>query len=49
MKVHVFDWNGDFIERLRINEYLCDIAVDEKGEYLYGAEILHDHVYKYKL
>lgn len=49
VEVHVFDWDGNFIERLRINEYLCGIAVDERGKNLYGAEIMHNHVYKYKL
>lgn len=49
VEVHVFDWDGNFIERLRINEYLYAIAVDEKGEYLYGAEYMKNDVYKYKL
>jgi len=47
--VQVFGGDGSFIERLRTNEYVTSIIVDEVGEHLYGREFLHGHAYKYRL
>lgn len=49
VEIHVFDWDGNFIERLQANEYVTNIFVDENGEYLYGRIPLNNDVYKYKL
>lgn len=48
MEVHVFDWDGNFKERLLVNEYIFNITVNEQGKYLYGLN-LDNNVYKYKL
>lgn len=48
MEIHVFDWDGNFKERLLVGEYIFNIAVNEKGQYLYGLN-LDNNVYKYKL
>lgn len=48
MEIHVFDWDGNFKERLLVSEYVFNIAVNEQGNYLYGLN-LDNNVYKYKL
>lgn len=34
--VHIFDWNGNFIEALKFKEFLFDITIDDKDDNLYG-------------
>lgn len=48
MEIHVFDWEGNFKERLLVNEYVFNIAVNEQGKYLYGLTLDND-VYRYEL
>lgn len=45
MEIHSFDWEGNFIEKYKVSEYILRIAVDNKGN-LYGKDLL-GNVYKY--
>ena len=46
MEIHVFDWNGNFIKKIIVNEYITRISISASGT-LYGCD-LDDHIYKYK-
>lgn len=45
MEIHVFDWEGNFIDKYRVNEYIVRIAVDKDGN-IYGRD-LECNVYRY--
>lgn len=45
MEIHVFDWNGNFISKYMVKEYIVRIAVDEKGN-IYGRD-LESNIFKY--
>lgn len=48
VKIHIFDWNGNPICQLLINEKIAKIAYDEKLNLLYGMTLEED-VYKYNM
>lgn len=46
MEIHVFNWAGNFIKKMIVNEYIVHISVSTNGT-LYGCD-LDDNIYKYK-
>ena len=48
-EVHVFDWDGHFIKRLRLNESVGHICIDEKANLLYAKIYSTDQVLVYSL
>ena len=48
-ELHVFDWDGNFIKRLRFNNYIGDICLDEKASLLYAKIYSTDQVFVYSL
>lgn len=46
-EIHVFSFDGNFIRRFAVREYLIDIVCDNKGN-LYGLN-LDNEIYKYQL
>lgn len=48
VEIHIFDWDGNGIARLNINEYLQYFAIDEINRCLYGIDHL-ERFYKYDL
>lgn len=47
--INVFDWNGNFIHKLYLNNAVDFIDVDSKNRLLYGINISSEEVYQYKL
>ena len=46
--IHIFDWDGNFIEAIKLEEYLFDIAADEN--YLYGLAFFPEFsILKYEI
>ena len=45
MEIHVFDWDGNFIEKILVDEYIIRIAVGKDGT-IYGKD-LNGNIYKY--
>ena len=48
-EIHVFDWNGNFIRRLKIKERAYEIHVDENANLLYAPIYKTDKVFVYSL
>lgn len=47
--INVFDWNGNFIHKLYLNNAVDYIDVDSKNRLLYGINLSSEEVYQYKL
>lgn len=45
MEIHVFDWDGNFIESVKVKEYIVRIAVGSDGT-IYGKD-LDGNIYRY--
>ncbi len=45
MEIHVFDWDGNFVDKILVNEYLIRIAVDNDGN-IFGKD-RNGNIYKY--
>lgn len=48
MELHVINWDGKFICKIDIKEYIVGIAIDEINNYFYGRDI-NDNIFKYDL
>lgn len=48
MEIHVFDWDGNPIKKLKVQEYLAKVFIDSAPGYLYGYDT-EDNIYRYKL
>lgn len=47
--VHIFDWNGDFLYDLTVNEDISRIDYDTGRKHLYGLDVNDGRVYRYDL
>ncbi len=48
MEIHVFDWDGNPVKKLKVQEYLAKVFIDSAFGYLYGIDA-EDNIYRYKL
>lgn len=48
MEVHVFDWDGQFVKRFILPQYILGIAVDADDKMIYGLEE-DSAIYKYNI
>ncbi len=48
MEIHVFDWDGNPVKKLKVQEYIDRVFIDSAPGYLYGYDT-EDNIYRYKL
>jgi hypothetical protein len=48
-EIHVFDWRGKFVKRLKLDHPAQEIAYDPVNNILYANHIDNEEIYKYKL
>ncbi len=48
-EIHIFDWDGNFKYRIKIDEHLSRITFDEKQGQLYGIEKETGHIVRYNI
>ncbi len=48
-EIHIFDWEGNFKYRIKIDEHLSRITFDEKQGQLYGIEKETGHIVRYNI
>jgi hypothetical protein len=47
--IHVFDWNGNFVRKLFVDEGLDFIKIDAEKRLMYGTNLTAEKVFRYKL
>lgn len=47
--VHVFNWNGNLVNKIDLGVYINQITLDETNNLLYGREYNSDYVYMFDL
>lgn len=47
--VHIYDWEGNFVKRLKLDKSVEHIAIDPSNGYLYGADNEDAKVYRFNL
>ena len=47
--IHIFDWDGNFLYDLTVNENISRIDFDSKRKHLYGLDINEGKIYRYDL
>lgn len=48
-QVHVFDWNGKFITKIKLDHEINDLRLDAKNKILYGKHPFNEVLYKYNV
>lgn len=49
VRIHVFDWSGEFVCSLRVGEDLGMLTYDERDRRLYGLDRIQGRIYRYDL
>ena len=49
VEIHVFDYDGNPIQKLTIPEYLISFTVNEVNGYIYGVDHMNEKILRYKL
>jgi hypothetical protein len=47
-EIHVFDWEGNFVQKLKLDNKVNQIALDPVNNLLYGCTLEED-IYQYRL
>ena len=45
--IHIFDWNGNFIYNVKVEENIGNVAFDDYGNYLYCIENSDGRIIRY--
>lgn len=48
-EVHIFDWEGNFIKKIILDQYIDKIRLDSKRNILYGKSEKNDNIYRFYL
>ncbi len=47
--IHIFNWEGDFLYDLQINENVSKIAYDSNRKFMYGLDTNEGRIYRYNM
>lgn len=49
IEIHIFDWNGNPIQKLNIPNYIRFFDIDQKNGYIYGLNPYNEEIFRYNI